>query len=211
MKISKHIHSCLLIEEQNTSILIDPGSYTYEEKAIDVNSLKKLDYLLVTHEHQDHIYVPLIKEIVRKLPNIEIISNESVKKILESEGLDVSTQNNEFITISQVRHEKLPFATKAPQNSLFTIFNRLTHPGDSLSFNKTSEILALPIQAPWTSLTAAIEKAVDIKPKVIIPIHDWHWKDIARKNFYKRAKEYLKQFNIDFKGLETDAVVMIEI
>lgn len=211
MKISKYVHSCLLIEEQNKTILIDPGNYTFEEKALNLNYLKKLDYLLITHEHQDHMYVPLIKEITKKYPSVEIISNNSVKKILEVEGLKVSTQGNEFITISQVPHEKLPFSTKAPQNSLFTIFNRLTHPGDSLEFNKTTGMLALPIQAPWTSLTAAIEKAVDLKPKVVIPIHDWHWKDEARKNFYQRAKDYLGKFNIDFKILETGEVVEMEI
>lgn len=203
MRISKHVHSCLLIEEKGKVILIDPGNYTYEEKALDINSLEKLDYLLITHEHQDHMYIPLIKNVVEKFPRIEIISNLSVKKILKLEGIKTSTTGNEFIKISNAPHERLPFGLPTPQNSLFTIFNRLTHPGDSLSFNKTSNILTLPIQAPWTSLTATIKKAVELRPKVVIPIHDWHWKNNVRKNFYERAKEYLRQFNIDFKGLET--------
>ncbi len=208
MKISKHIHSCLLIEKQNITILIDPGNYTYEEKALDLDSLEKLDYVLITHEHQDHMYVPSIKEIVKKFPNVEIISNKSVKKILEQEGLRMSTSENEFIKILKAPHEKLPFGPP-PENSLFNIFNILTHPGDSLSFNKTSDILALPIQAPWTSSTAAIEKAVALKPKIIIPIQDWHWKDIVRQNFYDRARDYLEKFNIAFKGLETGEVLEI--
>lgn len=66
MKISKHVHSCLLIEENNTTILIDPCNYTYEEKALDINSLGKLDYLLIAHEHQDHLHIPFIKEIMRR-------------------------------------------------------------------------------------------------------------------------------------------------
>lgn len=207
MRISKHIHSCLLVEEENKTLLIDPGNYSYEEKALDLSKISKLDYLLITHEHQDHMYVPLVKEIAKKFPSVGIVSNDSVKKILEKEGLKVSTKSNEFIRISEAPHEKLPFAIKAPQNSLFTIFRKLTHPGDSLTFNKTSEILALPIQAPWTSLTTTIEKGVGLKPKIIIPIHDWHWKDIARKNFYQRAKDYLEKFNIDFKRLETGEVL----
>ncbi|MEK7517231.1 MAG: MBL fold metallo-hydrolase [Patescibacteria group bacterium] len=203
MRISKHVHSCLLIEEENKTILIDPGIYTHEEKALDVNSLKKLDYLLITHEHQDHMHIPFIKELVKKFPRIEIISNASVKKILKEEGITISASNNRFIKIYNASHEKLPFGLPTPENSLFTVFDRLVHPGDSLSFAKTSKILALPIQAPWTSLTAAIEKAKALKPKVVIPIHDWHWKDTVRKNFYERAKVYLGKFNIDFKGLET--------
>ena len=69
--------------------------------------------------------------------------------------------------------------------------------------------MALPIQAPWTSSTAAIEKAIFLKPRIVIPIHDWHWKDSVRKNFYERAKNYLEGFGIEFKGLETGEVLEI--
>ena len=209
MKISKHIHSCLLIEEKDKVILIDPGNYTDQEKALDVDSLKQLNYLLITHEHTDHMYIPLIKQLVEKFAGVEIISNDSVKNILIKEGIRISTNGNKFIEIHDTPHEKLPFSLPTPPNSLFTIFDKLTHPGDSLSFDKTTSALALPIQAPWTSLTASIEKAVELKPKVIIPIHDWHWKDSVRKNFYERAKDYLKQFNIEFKGLETGETIEI--
>lgn len=209
MKISKHIHSCLLVEERGKVILIDPGNYTFEEKAIDLSKINKLDYLLITHEHQDHMHIPLIKEIVQKFPSVIIISNQSVADILKKEQITVQTEGNEYIEIEEVPHEKL-MDSIPPQNILFQIFNKITHPGDSLHFKLTTPILALPIQAPWGSMVQAVDKAVELKPKIVIPIHDWHWKDGARKLFYKRIEEYLRKFDIDFRGSEAGEIIEVD-
>lgn len=78
----------------------------------------------------------------------------------------------------------------------------LTHPGDSLKFDKSLDVLALPIQASWVSMVASVEKAAQVKPKIVIPIHDWHWKDSARKKMYDMAKNYLAEKGVELRGLE---------
>ena len=98
-------------------------------------------------------------------------------------------------------HELL-LGGRGAENTLFNISQKLTHPGDSLKFDKTCEILALPIQAPWGSFVASVEKAAAVKPKVVIPIHDWHWKDSARRRMYDIASQYLAEKGIEFRGLE---------
>lgn len=208
MKISKHLHSCLLVEENNTVILIDPGNMTYDEKALDLTKINKLDYLLITHEHMDHMHLPFVKEIVTKFPSVKIISNPSVKVILGKENISVSIEDTEIIKHTEVPHEKI-WLGPSPQNYQFDIFGKFTTPGDSHSFSKAKEILALPITAPWGSTTAAVELAIKLKPKVIIPIHDWHWKDTVRKMFYERLTEYFKGFDIDFRGVETGETITI--
>lgn len=202
MRISKYVHSCLLIEGQDTVVLIDPGNYTAEEKVLNVSWLEKLDFILITHEHEDHMYIPLIQELVSKFPEVRLISNSSVAAILEKEGLAVSAEGNDSIVMEDVPHEKL-LGRAVPQNTLFHLFRKLTHPGDSLQFDSTKEVLALPIQAPWGSMVHAIEKAVELKPKVVIPIHDWHWSEKARKRLYGMAADYLRENGIDFKSLDT--------
>lgn len=209
MKITKFVHSCLLVEEKDTVILIDPGNYTFEEKALDISKIAKLDYLLVTHEHQDHMHIPFIKQIVQKFPTVNIISANSVANILKKGNISVQTTRNEFISIEQVPHEKL-MDSEPPENVLFKIFNKLTHPGDSLHFKLSTPILALPIQAPWGSMIDAISLAVSLKPEIVIPIHDWHWKDQARKNFYKRIGEHFKKLGIEFKGVETGEIIELD-
>src|SRR5262249_27888894 len=156
----------------------------FQEKAFDITLLKKLDYILITHEHFDHMQIPAIREMVKKFPKVQIMSNESVKKILEKEGISVSTATTDTITFESVPHEKI-VGVEAPENIQFDIFNKLSDPGDSHSFTKTCEVLALPVQAPWGSYTRAIEKVLELKPKVVIPIHDYHWKDEFRMQMYK--------------------------
>lgn len=202
MKISKYIHSCLLIKEQEKVILIDPGNYSVEEKAINIEKISQLDYLLITHEHPDHLYVPFIKELVGKFPELIIIGNQTVANILSTENIKSQVEGNEFIEAIDAPHEHI-FGAPQFQNTLFNVFSLLTHPGDNISFDKTSRILALPVQAPWGSLTQAVEKAMELKPEIIIPIHDWHWRDEARKAFYAHLKDYFAQNGIKFLGLET--------
>lgn len=96
MKISKHIHSCLLVEDQGKTILIDPGNYTFEEGGLDVKKLEKLDAILITHEHLDHMYPPLIKKILEKFSEVKIYSNEAVKKVLEKDGINVGSARIAF-------------------------------------------------------------------------------------------------------------------
>ena len=117
MKISKHVHSCLLVEEGGKRFLFDPGNYTTEENALDVKAIPSLDYLLITHEHPDHMYLPLIKDIVAKFPDVKIFSNKSVVEILAKEGISAGSTGDELVSLQQVPHEKI-FSGLAPQNVL---------------------------------------------------------------------------------------------
>jgi glyoxylase-like metal-dependent hydrolase (beta-lactamase superfamily II) len=140
MIISKHSHSCLLIKEANQTILIDPGNYTYEDKALDISSLEGLDYILITHEHPDHMYIPFMKELVEKFPDVKIISNESAVKVLKEANIEALMESSSDITISPTPHERV-FGVVPPENIQFSLFNKLTHPGDSLHFLLNTPIL----------------------------------------------------------------------
>ncbi|HXS14668.1 MAG TPA: MBL fold metallo-hydrolase [Candidatus Saccharimonadales bacterium] len=209
MKITKYLHSCLLIEEEGKVILVDPGNYSYDGKVLDINRLNQLDAIVITHEHADHMDIRWLKEILQKFPNAPIFTTQSAKNILGQEGItNVKTEGNEFISLQPVPHEKIWFGTPA-QNVLATLFGKFATPGDSHTFTTNAEVLALPITAPWGSTTRAVEIALELKPKVVIPIHDWHWKDEARKGFYARLKEYFAQNDIDFKAVETGETVEV--
>ena len=208
MIITKFLHSCLLIENQGKTALIDPGNFTYEANALDLTTLPNLDYLLFTHEHPDHFYLPFVKEIVQKFPEAHIITNPSIVSILEKENIKATSEGNNDIKLDVVTHEKL-WDKIPPPNAIFTIFNRLTHPGDAMSFTSSADILALPLQAPWGSTNQSVMKALAAQPKVIIPIHDWHWKDEFRTAMYDRLETFFNTQGISFKGLETGQTVTI--
>lgn len=208
MKISKYLHSCLLVQQDTTVIVMDPGIFTYQAKVFPIDSLQKLDFITITHEHPDHMHVPFIKELTGRFPNVEIITNPSAAEELEKEHIKAKTTGNTIISIQTAPHEKL-WDREVPQNVIITVFNKLTHPGDSLQFAATSDIVALPVTAPWGSTTQAVEKAVAIKPKMIIPVHDWMWKDDVRKTMYVRLTDYFKTIGVSFKGLETGEIIEV--
>lgn len=206
MKISKHVHSCLLVEDEGKKFLFDPGNYTFEENALNITYIDTLDYLLITHEHPDHMCIPLIKDIIAKFPQVKIITNDSAVELLRKKGIQATSEGDELIKLEEVPHERV-FSGEPPKNVMITINNKLTDPGDSHHFQTSSPILALPIQAPWGHTTAAVELAKALKPRIIIPIHDWHWNDKARQVMYRRLEEFFKPLGIRFVGLETNRVI----
>jgi L-ascorbate metabolism protein UlaG (beta-lactamase superfamily) len=208
MKITKYLHACLLVEEANQTFLFDPGNFTYLNKALAIDNLKQLDYILLTHEHDDHCYLPFIKELVAKFPKVQIITNQSVKQKLETEHIAAQTTPIDPITFENAPHERL-WDKEPPENTAITILNKLTHVGDSLQFTKTAEILALPLNAPWGSTTACVNKALELKPQYIIPIHDYLWRDEVRQMMYKRLTEFFAAKSISFKGLEAGEIITL--
>jgi len=206
MKISKHLHSCLLIEEQGKTIIIDPGIFTYQDKALDISKLQKLDYLLITHDHPDHMHLPLVKEIIAKFPQVKIITNNEIVTQLAKENITATYEEDAIVTVEAVPHEKL-WDTQPPENVMITVFGKLAIPGDSHHFETSAEVIALPIVAPWGSTTDAVNLALKLQPKVIIPIHDWMYKDGIRQMMYQRLKGFFETKGIDFKTPETGEVM----
>jgi len=198
VRIHKFTHSCIYIEDDDVSILFDPGSYTAKEKSLDIDNLPSLDYILITHEHADHFDIHLIKKILDKFPDAKIITNHSVKKLLSNERIHSSTTQADFMWISNHKHEKV--LGPDVMNWGFNIKNKIFNPGDSYEFDKsqTSEILLLPIQAPWGHMVQAVEKALSVKPRYVIPVHDWHWREEARQALYEQAESVLGKEDITF-------------
>lgn len=209
MRITKYLHSCLYIEDKEARVLTDPGIYTYEEKALDMGALKGLDAILITHEHIDHMHIPFVKELLARFPKAQVISNGSVAGILMKEGITVINGNNDFVKPTPVVHERT-FDEPSPENLMFEIFDRVAHPGDSISFNTAMDVLALPMLGNSWSMTQAMDKAVSVKPKTVIPIHDWKWKDGARRMYYGRAAKYLAASGIDFRKPEPGEAMEIQ-
>ncbi|MBP7822473.1 MAG: MBL fold metallo-hydrolase [Candidatus Moranbacteria bacterium] len=175
MKITKFGHCCLLIEEGSLRILTDPGNYNVTPDVEDI------DIILITHEHQDHLHVDALKEILIKNPDAKIISHLSVGKILDEANITYSLiADGEEIIIKDIsiescgsEHACIHHDLPKVQNTGFYINKTLFYPGDSFhNPDKDIRILALPVSGPWMKLEEAIEYAKFIKPKVVFPVHD---------------------------------------
>lgn len=209
MKITKFVHSCLLIERADMTVLIDPGSYSWESRLISVNHLPKLDYIVVTHEHPDHYHPPFLKALSAQFPYSPIVTNSDLSGRLVGEGLPnpIVTAGNEKLEVFEAAHEPLPLNQPVPKNIGVHVGGAITHPGDALHISQTKSVLALPITAPWGSLKQSLEQAVELKPRIILPIHDWHWHQAARTQMYAFGQRLLEPYGIRLMPLQNAQTV----
>ena len=92
-------HACILIETKDISILIDPlisyyGYYSDLEHFSDVDLPETIDYVLITHNHQDHILFETLLPLRHKIKNIIVPRSCSGK--LEDPDLKLMFNNIGF-------------------------------------------------------------------------------------------------------------------
>jgi L-ascorbate metabolism protein UlaG (beta-lactamase superfamily) len=176
MHITKIGHSCLVVETSGHKILLDPGAYSEGQ-----NLLSDVDIILITHEHQDHLYLPSLQAVMENNPGARIFSNPDVAVILQEKGFTCEVVGDkERIYVNKVALEGVgqvhaPIHPVVPQvsNLGFIIDDRFFYPGDALTFpDKRVEVLALPVAGPWLKISEAVEYALKVSPKACFPVHD---------------------------------------
>lgn len=214
MRVTKFIHSCLLVETPGRAAIFDPGTMSEEAlgKALDDGSVTRLDDIFITHGHQDHLSLPLIKRLLGKFPDARITAPQEVVDQLAGEGIKASAAPPEGVTFFEAPHESVaPLFGEPPQQIGVHYLGLLSDPGDSHSFKETREVLALPVTAPWGSTIRALNLALELKPKYVLPIHDWHWRDEARNSTYDMYERILGEQGITFYKLKTGHPVDIPV
>jgi L-ascorbate metabolism protein UlaG (beta-lactamase superfamily) len=208
MKITKFVHSCLLVETADRTALFDPG--VMSAPSINIDQIERLDDIFITHVHADHVDPGLVKQLIAKFPAVRITSTNEVVQQLSVEGIKATTTPPAGVTFFDSPHEKVEPLFPQPEEIGLHYLDKLSHPGDSHSFNETKAILALPMTAPWgTSIRAAI-LAQELKPQHVLPIHDWHWRDEARDQSYGMFEQLLGKQGITFHKLQTGQPVEID-
>lgn len=195
MKITKLTHSCLLVEMPDRTALFDPG--VFSSGMVNIDSLVYLDDIIITHEHADHMDMDTIKALAEKFPDVRITVPAGAAAQLKERGLKVS-ENTDGLVRFEAPHERVEPMFQTPDNIGVHYLGMLTDPGDSLHFAETKPILALPITAPWGATVDAVNLALELKPRYVIPVHDWHWRDEAREQMYDGIQKVFAESGIEF-------------
>jgi L-ascorbate metabolism protein UlaG (beta-lactamase superfamily) len=197
MKVTKLVHSCLLVEMPapiNRTVLFDPGILS----TVNADNLEYLDDIVITHSHSDHFSPEIVKQLVAKFPTVRITAADDVVAALNAESIAATSAAGEGMIFFESPHEDIEPMFPTPPNLGVHYLDRLTHPGDSLHFSETMPVLALPVDAPWGAPNDALRLALKLKPKYVIPIHDWFWHEQARTAQYNRFAEVLGEQGIEF-------------
>lgn len=211
MKITKYIHSCLVIEKGLDRIMFDPGLFTFVEGLVKPNQFQNIQAIIMTHSHPDHIDEASLKQIMKNNPNAVVLGDAEVVGKLNEKNINAEVFEGGQLAISgfvleafDAPHEPL-LADELPQNTAYLVDGSILHPGDSLSKNlyglKNTPILALPTMAPWTTELQVFDFARQMSPQFIIPIHDGFAKSFFLESRYHNFQKYFSQNNIQFQWM----------
>lgn len=105
-------HACILVETKDISILVDPlisyyGYHSDIEHFSDVDLPDTIDYVLITHNHQDHILFETLLPLRNRIKNIIVprtssgkLEDPNLKLMFNSIGFNNVIEIGEMETIS---------------------------------------------------------------------------------------------------------------
>lgn len=116
-------HACILIETAEISILVDPlvSYYGYESSVShfsDIDLPDTIDYILITHNHQDHVLIETLLPLRHKVKNVIIprtmtgaLQDPSLKLVFQALGFKqiIEVDDMEQIQIGKVNITGIPF------------------------------------------------------------------------------------------------------
>jgi L-ascorbate metabolism protein UlaG (beta-lactamase superfamily) len=191
--ITKLAHACLLVEVDDKRILLDPGIFTHRDDRFELSMVEGVDRILITHEHADHVDVGLVQAVLERSNDATVETTAALQGILAEQDVESVTEGTPQFAAP---HERIPIGP-GPQNTGFHVEGVLSHPGDSHSFVESMPILAMPFAAPWGSLVAGVDRTRLVKPRYVIPIHDWFLSDGGKEFMYGLATAGLVGDDID--------------
>jgi len=198
MRITHLGHACLLVEAGGQRILVDPGVFSP-----GIADLTGVDVILVTHQHADHADLQRLPALLEINPQARLYAEPQAAAVMEEAGIGAEhTVAGTALTFGRVQvtpvgemhaliNEVLPrvgnlglVLRAAGEPSLF-------HPGDAYDGEPGQiDILALPLNAPWTASGDTIAFARRISPRFCVPIHDGLLNPIGRELYLSHVRSF---------------------
>lgn len=176
-----YAHASVGIEWEGFHIYIDPVGEKY---GIDFSKEPKADLILVTHQHSDHLDIPVLEEISK--PDTKLyVSKECLKlvsanvlKPFESKvikGIEVYSVPAYNITSSHIQYhpkhnEGLGYVIIIGGTNIYVAGDTEDN-ADVLSL-KNIDIAFLPVNQPYTMTIEQVANVVDkVRPAILYPYH----------------------------------------
>ena len=176
MRLTKLGHSCVRLDKDGATLVIDPGTFTEAQAALDGAAA-----VLVTHEHPDHLDADAVRAALSSDPGVTLWANQSIcaqfaefgdqvhevkhGDAVEVAGFDVHVYGVDHALI----HPDIPLVV----NTGFLVDGELFHPGDSFTVPEDpASTLLVPISAPWLKAGDMIDYFRAVAPARGYAIHD---------------------------------------
>lgn len=180
MQLTHLGHSCLFVEISGRRILIDPGTFSAGFEA-----LTDLDAIVVTHLHADHLDPDRLPALRAVNPRAHLLADPDGARRLRELDLDAEVlAEGERVGLGPValdprgarhapNHDGVPRVTNVGLTLTAPGEPVLFHPGDAYDAEPGPvDVLAVPLNAPWTAVRDTIDFVRRLAPAAIVPIHD---------------------------------------
>lgn len=175
MKLTKYKHACLVVEKDDSVLVVDPGGFSH-----DFIIPRKVDGIVITHEHADHFDEKLVQQILEKHPKATVLAHESISGRFTNFS-NIAVKAGETYPIGQFSlqffggtHATIAESIPVPPNFGVLVDNHLYYPGDSFVVPEGIQVqeLALPASAPWLKMSESMNFLTQVKPAFAFPTHD---------------------------------------
>ncbi|MDL4818368.1 MBL fold metallo-hydrolase [Actinomadura opuntiae] len=177
MQLTKYAHACVVLEKGDTTIVLDPGTFTPDAEA----AVAAADAVLITHEHFDHFDDALLGAALEKRPDLHVYGPASVRDKLGEHGGrvravasgDALTVGDFAVTVHGERHAAIHPDIPIVDNSGYLIDGAVYHPGDAYHVpDAPVDTLLLPTSGPWTKIGDAADYVRKVRPARLLQIHE---------------------------------------
>jgi L-ascorbate metabolism protein UlaG (beta-lactamase superfamily) len=213
MQLTKFTHSCVRLSDGDRSLVVDPGTFSEVNEALDGVST-----VLITHEHPDHIDLEKLRAALTRDPRLRLWAPAAVAQALAEHGEQVvAVGPGESFDAGGFRirtfggqhaliHPLIPIVA----NLGYLIDDAVFHPGDSFTVpDAPVQTLLLPTSAPWSKASEMLDYAVSVRPPKAFQIHD----AIVTSAFASIVEGHISRiagpFGVDFTHLEPGQTVSI--
>lgn len=202
MKITKHEHAHLVIEEQGQKLIIDPGMLSS-----DLGDTSNVTAVVVTHDHADHLSVDNLRSILAASPQAKIFTTPEVASqfpeatvVANGEQIDIGAFSLVFYGGS---HAPIHEIVTVPHNIGVMVNNLLFYPGDALTIpTQHVQILAAPGNAPWASVGQVMDYIAAVKPAVCFPTHNGLLSEVGHDVYNFHLGNGCKNSGTEFRYLQ---------
>ena len=184
MRLTKYTHSCVRLDDGGRALVIDPGTFSETQLALD-----GAHAVLITHEHADHIDAPALLAAAEADAALRVWAPAPVAGLLASLGDRVTAVGagesfsaggfavRTFGGLHALIH---PLIAAPVANVGYLVEGALYHPGDSFMVPQVPvETLLIPIHAPWSKIGEVIDFAAAVRAPRAFQIHDALLSDIG--------------------------------